>query len=92
MAHLATEPSIRIGLDASPWGMGAWLKLEGQFLEYSAVPPSEADLARFSKQRGSALGQQVWEALAMLLALRTWKNFWVRERVECQCPAGIQTP
>ena len=35
----------------------------------------------FGHERGSSAGQQTWEALSLLVALRVWRDTWSRKRV-----------
>ena len=39
-------------------------------------------MSRFGFSRGDAAGQQTWEALIGLVALRAWKQFWFRSGVK----------
>ena len=39
------------------------------------------DFERFGHRRGQAAGQQTWECLAALVALRCWTKFWRNHRV-----------
>ena len=59
--------------DASPWGFGALLIVNGVVVEYYAAPLNEWLADFFHYPIGSHLGQQAWEALNLVLALRTWK-------------------
>ena len=69
---------IEVVIDACPWGLGGYLcqKSTGRVLEYFASPLTQEDLSLFGHALGDASGQQVWEALAILVALRLWaKHF-----------------
>ena len=57
-------------------GTGALLVVDGILVAalYSAV--SAHDEAKFGKRRGSNEGQQVWELLISLIALRHWADRW----------------
>ena len=35
----------------------------------------------FEAERGSASGQQIWEALAILVSMRIWASVWQRSRI-----------
>ena len=65
---------IGIGTDASPWGIGGCLAVEGTFTKYFYDKVTDADLAVFGIERGSCNGQQTLEGLAVLVALRTWSD------------------
>jgi hypothetical protein len=65
-------PRVEIGTDASPWGLGGWLAVDGAVKKYFSCQVSADDLEIFSIERGSCTGQQVLEGLAILVALRLW--------------------
>ena len=52
---------VEIGTDASPWGLGGWISLNGKVLEFFACPVTQADVDRYGHPIGSADGQQIWE-------------------------------
>ena len=53
----------------------------GALLEYFSSPLTAADARKFQVEIGSDEGQQTWEALAMLVALRHWGGaHWQRSR------------
>lgn len=58
---------IEIGTDASPYGMGDWLSEQGVITRYFACEVSEDDVNIYGLERGSCKGQQVLEALAILI-------------------------
>ena len=76
--------TVRIAVDASPWGLGAILIIDGRLSEYFADMLSDFDIQFFGHQLGSAEGQQTWEALAMLVALRCWSKYWQEDRVQLE--------
>ena len=43
---------------------------------YFHCPTDDHDVSRFKFERGGSEGQQVCEALAMLVGLRLWAKFW----------------
>ena len=73
---------VRIVTDASPWGVGGFVALGNTIISYFAegLDQQDADLA--NAELGSPDGQQVWEALALLIALRLWQRYWMRTGVE----------
>ena len=79
--------NIRIVGDASPWGLGAYLLIDGVILEYYAVEITTALAEFLGTQIGSHRGQQTWEALNLVVALRTWKVHWRAERVSLEIRA-----
>ena len=65
--------SLLVTADASPWGLGAILSdAEGNPLEWLACPIGDVDCWMLKVVRGDCRGQAVLEALALLVALRTW--------------------
>jgi len=80
-SYLSSGPHIEIGVDASPWGIGAWLSVNHQFVRWLATPLDENDLKIFDLSMGDPAGQQVWEALGTLVSLRAWLPAWRAHRV-----------
>jgi hypothetical protein len=72
-------PRIHMYVDASPWGFGAFLTLEGCPTERISGAWDADDCRRFKLKIGDAAGQAVWEALALLIALRSWSEYWLEE-------------
>ncbi|CAK0891553.1 unnamed protein product, partial [Prorocentrum cordatum] len=72
---------VSITLDASPWGLGAILEEAGRVVEWYAVPLDGYDVAVHGFQLGDAAGQQTWETLNALVALRCWAPRWSNRRV-----------
>ena len=86
---------LYIIVDASPWGLGGVLQVEANLVEYFASPLTEADLKRFDLKLGDPAGQQVWESLGALAALRLWaprrQNRRVRLTVKGDSTAMLTT-
>ena len=55
--------------------------MAANLVEYLASPLTEADLKRFDLKLGDPAGQQVWESLGALAALRLWAPRWQNRRV-----------
>ena len=72
---------VEVTLDASPWGLGGILQESGQIVSWFASELSDFDYKFFNFQIGEAAGQQCWEALAALVALRVWKTRWRDQRI-----------
>lgn len=72
---------VEIGTDASPWGMGGWLAIDGRITKYFATAISAHDIKKYNLIIGEARGQQLWEALAILVAIDMWTSEWHRERI-----------
>ena len=65
--------------DASPWGIGGVLFLEGTPCAYFADIIQDADLCRFHASRGDPGFNTTWEALAVLVAVRIWESLIPRD-------------
>lgn len=77
-------PLVTIAWDASPFGMGGTLQLDGVIVEYFAIEISKDDEQNLNTARGTHEGQQVWEALAGLISLRLWSIHWQGQRAKLQ--------
>jgi len=64
--------AIELVLDASPWGLGAALIVDGAPLEYFASQLTAEDESVLTFTIGSCEAQQTVEALAVLVAHKTW--------------------
>ena len=80
-AYLRIGQAIEIGTDASPWGMGGWLTIDGQFKHFFACPISSEDTAMFVIPSGMADDQQLWECLTVLIAIDIWSKLWNQIRI-----------
>ena len=80
----AAQPGLRITADASPWGVGAVLERHGVPVAYLADAISADDARKLSIEIGSCRGQAPAEALAILVALRTWVAHWRGKRLALQ--------
>ena len=76
-----TGTVVEIGTDASPWGLGGWLLIDQQLHSYFASPITPEDVAKFGFQIGDNKGQQLFEALAILVAVRLWIRHWRQDRI-----------
>ena len=72
---------VEIGTDASPWGLGGWLSIDGTITHYFSSRIDKFDVDKFKYQIGDANGQQLWEALAVLVAIDLWSEKWLTDRV-----------
>ena len=81
-AYNRTGPIVEIGTDASPWGMGGWLSIDGIVKKFFACQLSVDDARIYDeKLDGSCTGQQLWECLAILVAIDMWAKEWSQSRV-----------
>jgi len=76
---LSVDYVLEIVIDASPWGLGGILLINGECKEFFASALTLLDESLFSHVRGSPDGQQVWESLGALVALRLWRQLWGRQ-------------
>ena len=72
---------VDIGTDASPWGLGGWLSVNGVITQYFASPITADDETKYGHHIGDNKGQQVWEALAILVVVDLWASEWQQERI-----------
>ena len=73
---LRVDIDLEIIIDASPWGLGGILLVSGTCKEHFSSALTVLDETLFMQVRGSADGQQAWECLAALVALRQWRHVW----------------
>ena len=73
---------LEITSDASPWGFGAWLGDHGVPVEYLHGTWTEDDFKRMETSVGDCRGQAKEEALAVLIAARTWLPLFQHEVIE----------
>ena len=78
---------VKIVGDASPWGLGAYIMIDGVIIEYFAVALNDWVAGYLNAPIGSCTGQQVWEALNLVLALRAWKARWTTTRISLEVRA-----
>ena len=78
--HMSADELLIISTDASPWGLGGTLTLAGIVVAAFCSKLSSHDTRRYQYEIGSSRGQQTWEALAVLVALRLWGSHWRSRR------------
>lgn len=71
---------ITITWDASPWGFGGTLHINGTMVEYLYGIPTEYEIKLLELEIGEAKSQQTMEALGGLVSLRQWSRYWQRRR------------
>lgn len=77
---LAPASRVLITVDASPWGLGGWLSVDGAPVAWFADAIHAEDIAQLGIDVGSPEGQQVLECLAAVAALRAWRDHWLPRR------------
>ena len=60
------------------------MQVNGKITDYFACKVSDEDLSMFGLCIGTADGQQVWECLAVLVALDLWTTRWTDARINLQ--------
>jgi hypothetical protein len=80
-AYLRRGPRIEIGTDASPYGLGGWYAQDGTILEHFSCPITDDDRRIYGISSNDSKGQQLWESLAVLVALRLWQQRWSQHRL-----------
>ena len=79
--YLSDGHEVEITVDASPRGIGGTLQEDSEITEYFRDDLTEEDADMFNHPLGAAEGQQAWEALALLVALRIWSHKWRNRRI-----------
>ena len=74
-------PVTEILCDASTTGLGACLVEDGTATECFHDELTVADEKVLGHRRGSSDGQQAWESLVILVALRIWSSKWRGRRI-----------
>ena len=84
-------PTLVITCDASPWGLGAVLSTaEGYPLAWVASEVTADDARRLGVTIGDCAAQAVLEALAILVAVRTWAHIWTAAKARVHVRSDSQ--
>ena len=75
--YLKQGRQVTMDLDASPWGIGGYLTEDGKIVSWFASALSGAELVALGISLGDCAAQQTVEALAALVALRSWSSRWL---------------
>ena len=67
-------------IDASPWGMGGVLEVNGSPKAFFAEELTTKHAKILQISIGQASSQQVAEAFAIMIALRMWSKTWLNQR------------
>ena len=81
-SYLGEGLDVEIVMDASGRGLGAYLKEDGVITEYFKDTLTDLDAEILGHELGTADGQQTWEALVALCALRLWSDKWMSRRIK----------
>ena len=68
-------------LDASPWGLGGILLWLGKPIAWFTSPLTEDDVRIHKFELGDHRGQQAWECLTVLVAVKSWYDYWSQTRL-----------
>ena len=90
-AYFSRGDKIQFVLDASPWGLGGILKINNEPKSWYASPLSSHDVLMFKCKIGDPEGQQTWESLNVLVALRIWRAHWLGVRAVLEVKADNVT-
>ena len=71
-SHLSPAADVAIVFDAPPWGLGAVLYIDNVPRYYLLDKITPFDEQRYQHRSGDHRGQQVWESLTILVALKAW--------------------
>lgn len=69
-------PAVMMTFDASPWGAGGYLTIDGRPASWFATQFTEVDAEMLRTQFGGSESQQVAEAMAVLIGMRLWIEYW----------------
>ena len=72
---------MEITTDASVWGIGGWISVGGKPTAYFSDFITHDDELVLGHKRGEHEGQQGFQALALLVAVRLWAPLWRTKRV-----------
>ena len=75
-SYHADAAEVSMILDASPYGYGGVLVINGVVMAYFADTISRHDVRIMQTEAGNSKGQQTWEALALLVAVKLWAPWW----------------
>ena len=90
-AYLRLGSKVEMVFDASPWGLGGFLTVNGIIIEYFMDEIQQCDLDIFKAEIGNHQFQQLWEVLATLVGLRLWQQFWMQKRVRLSMKSDNMT-
>ena len=71
-----------ITTDASPWGLGGWISVNGNILSWYSEKITANDVNALQRQIGEHESQQAFEGLALLVVVRAWRPLWCRHRIQ----------
>ena len=81
-AYMRKDKHVCIETDASPWGLGATLRVNGKIIENICDKVNCNDEEALGHKAGTYHGQQAWEGLALVVAFKAWQRHWIGHRVD----------
>ena len=73
----APDDGLMFVLDASPYGLGGVLFDGESPVAYFGSKLTKDDVKIHKHAIGDCAGQQIWECLVVLVAMRAWKHLWL---------------
>ena len=70
--YYGNPDNVRITTDASPYGIGGFITINGRIAAFFSDEITATDCTILGVTHGSHTGQQAFEALAVLVAVRLW--------------------
>ena len=80
-AFTGHKAPVEVTTDASVWGIGGYVSVNNVIIAYFSDIITPDDERILKQTRGDNLGQQVYEGLALLVAVRLWSHLWRSRRV-----------
>ena len=74
--HVGRGQTVEFHFDGCPWGMGGFLTVDHAIVSWFTAALTKHDCDSLGVEIGSSSSQQVIEALAILIALRLWRQYW----------------
>ena len=81
-SYFGESDPIEVYLDASPFGLGGVLCINGIPVTFFTSKLDHHDERIHKQTIGDSAGQQAWECLAVLVALRAWYSTWIYKRAK----------
>ena len=80
-ASFGRRIAMTITCDASIWGYGGWIAVDDVPLAYFSDDIQSSDEVMLGHKTGDTTGQQGFEAMALLIAMRLWGHLWRSKRI-----------
>jgi hypothetical protein len=90
--YLAGADEVDMTMDASPWGMGAYLTVNGIIIQWFESRITQHDVEVLGHDIGGCEGQQTWDALVAFVSLRQWRAVWLTRRATIKVRSDRSRP